>query len=1097
MRSEDGLVFGVLGPLEVYRDGAPLDISAAKQRTLLACLLLRANQVVTIQELVGALWDGPAPTDARGTVQKYVMRLRRALGDGAPVHTEADGYRIAVEPGRLDLDRFRELVGAARAAADRGDPAEESALLRAALSLWRGLPPLSDVSSAALHADGAATLVEQRLQVLERRIELDLRAGRFDRVADELRMLVAEHPYREHLWARRIRALAGAGRRDDALAAYQEITAALADELGVDAGHELRAAHREVLARAGPVESTTQGVDTGGAPPAAAAGGEPAGSTTTAAVVARQLPTLTRGFAGRRAEIDTITAALTPEPARRSTPMVVIAGAAGTGKTTLAVHAAHQVSGHFPDGQLFADLRGHSADEPIGPEQLLGQFLRSLGSPPEAVPLRLDEQIAAYRALLAGRRTLVVLDNAGGEDQVRALLPGTPGCAVIVTSRYELAGLNSDPDVDRVRLGTLSTVEAWNLLGQALDADRLTGSEAATTQLIDCCGHLPLALRLAAAHLRLRPELRVGDYVAQLRSRGALRTLRVDGDDQANLAAAFTRSYRQLLPAHQRALRLLSLVPGPDFTTDTAALLTGHASPAAAAALDQLSAAHLVERRGTDRFRLHDLVREYAANRCRAEETRADRDLARGRLFGFYLAGAYAATDAHPVTRGLGRLDRPDLPDLPQPPDPGWTDRELSVLVAAARYCAEHGPHHFAYHLADALRGHFMLRASTTDWLAVTEAGLRAARRDGAEYAAAAMLHDRGNLSIFTGDLGGSMGYLREALEIYARHGSAEADAVRISLGNAAGSVGRLDVAIPHLDTALTNYLRVGDHRWTMMARQYLLLALLVDGDLERAGLERDRLVEGGHHRGSHVAVSATGMYLRLAGDLREAATVLRSGVDLARRNGDRRMGLGLLTELATCYLELGRDLEAYDSASTALGSDLAPRFSSKAECVLAQALARMGRTEEARRRFASAWRTALRTANPEQVCAAVTGLAELELAAGQPARARGHAARAASVAAGSGLRIRRVHALVTLAGCHHRLGSPDHARHAAEQALAISDGCGYPLGRAMALAELGTAALARGDEETAAARRADADRIYTAIGSYRAAPPDPAPPPP
>ncbi len=616
--------FRVLGPLEVVAGGKVVEVGAGKLRVILATLLLHANRTVSMDELVERLWSGVPQHNPRGTVQKYVMRVRRLLGDGVDrgdnlIHTEPDGYRIVLGPGRLDVDRFDELCRDAARAAAAGDAAGESAVLTGALELWRGVPPLSNVPSEPLHRHEASELVERYLRTLDRRITVDLELGRHAELVGELAGLVHRYPVQERFWAHRIRALHGAGRQGEALAGYRDVARLLAEELGVDPGAELRAAHREVLD--GPAAPASPGPRSA-APARATAGPAAAGP---AWRPPRQLPMAPVPLVGREAELARVVEALEQAGPRRDAP-VVISGLPGVGKTALALHAAHRVAARFPDGQLFVDMQGHDAGPPPGVQDVLGRFLRALGVPPSAVPPGIDEQVASYRSLLAGRRVLVVVDGAADVQSVRQLLPGSSGCRVVVTSRNELAGLDVAPGARRVTPDVLPASAGRALLAGVLGAAAVQDDEAAADELVGMCGGLPLALRVAAAHLMLRPGLRIADHVERL---GPVSALRVDGDDRADVGAAFDRSYRRLPADHRRLFRLLGLLPGPEVSAVAAAAAASVPPSHAAAGLEALAAASLLARLPAGTYGMHVLLREYAARRSEVEDTAAERQRVR------------------------------------------------------------------------------------------------------------------------------------------------------------------------------------------------------------------------------------------------------------------------------------------------------------------------------------------------------------------------------------------------------------------------------------------------------------------------------------
>jgi DNA-binding SARP family transcriptional activator len=605
------VAFRVLGPLEVVNGGRPVPVPPGKQRVVLAALLLRANRTVSITDLTDQLWDGAAPFDSRGAVQKYVMRLRQALsGTDVSIQTEPDGYRIELLPGQLDLDRSDALVHQGRRAAEQGDDRAASAALADALQLWRAVPPLTNVASPALHRNEVPRLVERYLQALELRIDVDLRLGRHAELSEELIGLVLSYPLRERFWAQWMRALHATGRQGEALEAYREVTRLLADELGIDPGPELRAAHEQILRRTDP----------------------PAGSQAIAVSHGvRQLPMAPAGVVGRHREIEQITALLGAGNAAAAR-LVVVAGPPGVGKTTVAVHAAHRLVDRFPDGQLFVDLGGYGAAPPRTTEEAVAHFLRALGMPPEGLPRRLDDAIATYRSLTAGRRLLIVLDNVNSPAQVRTLLPGSPTCAVVVTSRHELAGLLVSPGGRRVSVGMLPPDEADRVLRGIVGEKRLAADPGATDELIALCAGLPLALRVAAAHLVTRPHLSLAAYLDELRVGEPVSALRIEGEGQMGVATALEASYVQLDVEQRRLLRLISLVPDGRVALAAVAALTESPIVATSTGLDQLAEAGLLHRRADGGYQLHDLTRAFAAQRLTLEDSPAQIHAARQRL---------------------------------------------------------------------------------------------------------------------------------------------------------------------------------------------------------------------------------------------------------------------------------------------------------------------------------------------------------------------------------------------------------------------------------------------------------------------------------
>src|SRR5215469_4413986 len=483
--------FGLLGPLTVRRDGAEVPVPPGKQRVVLAALLLKANRLVALDELAEALWGPAPPVSARPTMQNYVMRLRKSLGESR-ITTQPGGYLISVDPGDLDVSRFESLLASARSAARDGLWEQASDQAGTALALWRG-EPLADVDSELLALREQPRLTELRLQALETRIDADLNLGQAGEVVGELRHLASAHPLREHFHGLLMLALYRDGRQGEALAAYQDARRVLIDELGTEPGTELRELHQRILTADPALEAPGVGR------PAAAGH---------ATVVPRELPCGIRDFTGRETELVALNELLDQEAGDDAPPTVVISaigGTAGVGKTALALQWAHRMADRFPDGQLYVNLRGYDPGQPMPATDALAGFLRALGVPGPDIPAEEDERAARYRSLLAGQRILVMLDNAGDAQQVRPLLPGTPGCAVVVTSRDALAGLIVRDGATRLDLDLLPVADAVSLL-RALIGGRVDAQPEAAPALAARCCQLPLALRVTAELAAARPQ---------------------------------------------------------------------------------------------------------------------------------------------------------------------------------------------------------------------------------------------------------------------------------------------------------------------------------------------------------------------------------------------------------------------------------------------------------------------------------------------------------------------------------------------------------------------------------------------------------------
>lgn len=654
--------FGILGPLSIRTSDAVVQVPAAKQRTVAAALILRANKHVAMDELADFLWDDRPPPGARGAVQAYVMRLRRALGERLGrelIRTVAGGYLLEVPPEAVDLMRFHRLVSMAERSASTGQLAAASGQLAEALRLWRGAP-LSDVESELLRRSEIPMLVEQRLLAIERRIEIELALGHHQQVIPELRALVGEYPLRERYWYLLMLGLRQCGRRGDALAAYRRVWLLLTGELGIEPGRELRELHEAVLSdkpipdvhgpaggghdpRHGPSAHDIKAGDGGsqlGArhPPVGPPyGGRPTRGRSPRHLGARsgvpprttghpdtwvkqsQLPRDVSGFVGHTLAIEEIASALTSgDPA---VPVVAISGPPGVGKTALATRVAHRVRSLFPDGQLYARLTG-SGGMPRNVAAVLADLMIATGVWPGSIPAGLDQRGAAYRAWLADRRVLIFLDDAVQAAQVRPLLPGTPGCAVLTTSRNDMRGLAALDNALTYLIDVLEPSEALILLSRRLSAHRISAEPAAAAELAAACGYLPLALRIAAANLADSPGRTLGSYVADLRAGNRVAKLAVVGDPAAAVQAAFDISYAALDPTLRRLFCLLAQLPRPDFATGEVAALLKTDDSRAARLLDRLAAASLLRRR-SGRFEFHNLLRLYAAGKAAEYAARA------------------------------------------------------------------------------------------------------------------------------------------------------------------------------------------------------------------------------------------------------------------------------------------------------------------------------------------------------------------------------------------------------------------------------------------------------------------------------------------
>lgn len=612
---------GILGPVEVRADGQVLDTGHSRRRAVLAVLLLELGRTIPAQVLIDRVWGEDPPASALNTLSGYLTRLRsnlvKALEPQVTLSRQAGGYVLKAEKESLDLFRYRGLVAQAVGIDDeRG-----AELLREGLGLWRG-PALAGVRSRWLDAI-RDTLEAERAAAVADLTDFRLRGGEHYALVGELTERAAGRPADERLIAQLMLALYRAGRQADALAWFDQTRRHLAEEVGVDPGWSLRALHEGILRAdpelAGPQPRTASAV--GLADQAAwAATGEyaaseiavPAARSASAAKGAapRQLPAVTRHFTGRAEELDRLISLAGPGLARPGGSVVIAAidGMAGVGKTALAVHAAHYLAAQFPDGQLFIDLHGHASDrQPRSPGEALDVFLRALGVSTQQVPAGAEERAALFRQRLDGTRTMIVLDNAASEAQVRPLLPGSAGCLVLVTSRRKLKGLD---DANVLALGVLPQADAVALFRAVAGHDRDAAGDLGLAEVVGLCGGLPLAVRIAATLLRHRPAWTPGDLARRLGDESARVGALSDGD--RDLDTVLGLSYRNLTAAQRRMFRLLGLVPGPDVDALAAAALAEVEPTAAAGLLEGLADHNLLIEHAPDRYRLHDLIRLHA-----------------------------------------------------------------------------------------------------------------------------------------------------------------------------------------------------------------------------------------------------------------------------------------------------------------------------------------------------------------------------------------------------------------------------------------------------------------------------------------------------
>ncbi|MFI9365050.1 BTAD domain-containing putative transcriptional regulator [Kitasatospora sp. NPDC053057] len=742
--------YGILGPFEVRFDDAPVVVPRPRQRAGLALLLLNANHPVSIDRMVDALWADAPPRTARAQVHTVVSTIRRALPPQAAqaLTFEPAGYRLAVRDEDLDAAEFAAALARARGLAGDGR-AEEAALgLRQALALWRG-QALSDID-APFAASARARLEEERFAAYELLADLELALGRHRELVPELTALVGEFPARESIAERAANALYRCGRQADALAVVRTTREVLADEYGLDPGERLLELEQAILRHELPLVLPSR-ADTADPAPVDTApleAPQEALERPPAPSAPAQLPQVTGGFVGRLEEIDRLAELSGAGPG--SSRITAVTGPAGVGKTSLALRSAQDLAAHYPDGQLFVDLHGYDQDEHEPPARVLERLLLALGVPGRSIPHDADLREDLYRSTVAGRRLLVVLDDARDYEQVRPLLPSSPQSFTVVTSRGKLGSLVATTGAVPLRLGVLSPMDSVEVLGRIAGRDRVAGAPEAAGELARLCGGLPLALRISAVRLAERPELPLSGLAEELTPEDERLTALSLPDGELTVSRALEHTYRRLGPDAARLLRLLGLHPAESVTEAAAAALLGSADTplgasgaAARPLLRILESLHLIEPAGPGgRYRMHDLVRLYGRQLAAADP--AGSAAARARMFDWYITVADAAQ----------RLLAPaghHVPVEPRHPWQGpypfeeagaardWFRAESGNLLALTRLAASLGDHHATWQLATVQHIHLIGSHGLDPLVETQQLGERAAVLAGHDLAAATL----------------------------------------------------------------------------------------------------------------------------------------------------------------------------------------------------------------------------------------------------------------------------------------------------------------------------------------------------------------------
>jgi DNA-binding SARP family transcriptional activator/tetratricopeptide (TPR) repeat protein len=882
---ESGLTqFRLLGDVAALVDGHPVGLGPARQRCVLAALAVDVGRVVPVDRLTARVWGDEPPLRARVTLLNYLSRLRQVLGPEA-IARRPGGYALEAGRSAVDLYRFHDLCARAR---DRGaDDRQAVELLEQALGLWRG-EALTGVSG------DWATAERDRLHQERMRAEGDLVDGRLrlghggDLVAG-LSTRAAAFPHDERVAGQYMLALHRAGRTSDALEHYRQVRAHLVDRLGTDPGAALRHLHQRILDADPTLDSPT---------PRTAA--TKALGRRREGPLPRQLPAAPPRFTGRAAQLAVLTTVLSPTaeestvdvsgPGTGDTPAVcVIAGPGGSGKTWLAVHWAHEHADRFPDGQLFVDLHGFSpSDAPMDPATALRGFLDALGVEPGSIPPDQHAQAALLRSLLADRRMLIVADNARDTHQVLPLLPGSPTCAVVVTSRNQLTELRTRHGARQVPMDMLNDAEAGQVLTARIGAERVAAEPGAAAELLGWCGGFPLALGIVAGRAASYPDFPLDVLAAELRDTATRLEVLDDSSPTASLPAVLSWSHKALTAEQARVFELAGLAPGPDLGLHAAASLTGLPTSAVRTVLRALEDMHQVQQHLPGRWRMHDLIGLYAADRARQDIPAADREAALRRLTDFHLHTAYRAERLLNPHRDPVELAAPAPGCSPQEfPDQAaalaWFAAEHHVLLASQQLAADRGWHATVWQLAWALNTYQLRRGHFPERLAMWRAGRPAA--DHADDPAVRILASR-------------------------------------LLGGAAAYAGLTTEGVEHLTNALTLARQAGDRLSEGYVHQNLTRVYELRGEHQRALEHAQHALQVFRELDlpvrQAIALNSVGWFQAHLGDHDAAHTHCAAALELARAHHHREIESTTLDSLgfiAGCRSRYAEALDYYRQA--------------------------------------------------------------------------------------------------------------------------------------------------------------------------------------
>ncbi|GAA3567096.1 BTAD domain-containing putative transcriptional regulator [Nonomuraea rosea] len=995
--------FRILGPLEVVANGRRLDLGGARQQTVLALLLLNEGRAVTIARLTETIYEDAPPTTSRAQIQICISALRRLFAaQGRPdiIVTQSHAYVARVPAEEFDASHFDGLVRQARLERREGKAEQSVERYREALALWRG-PALEGIDSRVLQA-AASRMNEDRVAACEDCIDLELELGHHHELVGELTALVSEHPLRERLRGQLMLALYRSGRQAEALQAYRDARSTMIEELGIEPNERLQQLEHAIL-------SSNPDLDPPAAPVQLTAEPRIAEPQTG---VPRLLPTDIADFTGRTRQLDEIMRHLVVADGGRvgyAVPIVALAGKPGIGKSAISVHAAHRVVEHYPDGQLYADLHGGSA-RPVGPMQVLERFLRALGVTGTAVPDGLEERAELYRALLADRRMLVVLDDVSTESQILPLLPGSVDSAVILSSRSRLAGLSGAVHVD---VDVFDSGQSLELLSRIAGTDRIRAEPVASAALADLCGHLPLALRIAGARLSARPHWSVEQLVERLEDE----TRRLDElkHGEMGIRASISLTYDSLGDDTRRLFRRLAIVDSDVFSPWLSAALLDQPIGEAADLLDDLADTQLIETTGGGRgahvqYRFHDLLRVYARERLASEEPAGDRAAALARVLGGLLSMVEAARrreheDRIMIPGATATWSLPDtLIDRLVAVPAAWFERERSMLVSGIRQAAQAGLAEISWGLALGAATFFQSRVYLDDWRETMRIALTAARQDGDLRGQAAMLYSSGALATAEHRFDAARADFHAAVELFIQVGDERA------LASVLANRGHLDLVTGRLDDAAAFFERALELSRSSRAHSATIYAL---------------------HNLAQVKL--------LRNDPQGAKELLRNAMELAENEGGARLRAQVLFRLGQTHLQAGELRQALDPLQEALAA-IQEIGDSTGEAYILHCMGlarlRLGDLAEAGDDLRHALLLAGTTSERLAKGRVLNALAELALAEGDPATAVTTSEQALALFATVGVPFDEALALALLSDAHTGLGDADAARVALDRAV-------------------------------------------------------------